>query len=154
MRSSPHIQLKTCKGDIKIRSKCKKKIHLDLQTPKILAPQTLTVPSLKVTSSSTWKWAIPKGNSSSIHPFLGAMLVSGRVTNNKNPSKRQNEVFDAKSQTITGNLALCDHLEPLLHGMLGNSTTKKKNTDDLGWHPGKWCDLGRKKVQTMIHYLL
>ena len=106
------------------------------------APQTLTVASLKLTYSSTWKWTIPKGNPSSIHPLLGAMLVSGRVINNKNPSKRQNEVFDAKSQTITGNLALCDHLVPLLHGMLGNSITPTTwidiRADDAIWAERKF----------------
>ena len=36
--------------------------------------------SLKLTAKDPWKWAIPQGNSSSNHPFLGAnILVSGRV---------------------------------------------------------------------------
>ena len=35
--------------------------------------------SLKLTYSSTWKWVSPIGKQYSKHPFLGAMLVSGRV---------------------------------------------------------------------------
>ena len=45
--------------------------------------KTCTLPE---TDIAAWNWAIPKGNSSSKHPFSGAMLVAGR---GNIPNKKQ-----------------------------------------------------------------